>query len=245
MGRQSLRLTLLSKHCPYSSSVPRTQRGNVGYYQGYTMNTSNETKTQLVDRIEKVAARGTTTLSDWERSFLGSLRDSASKWGRLTGKQHDVFQRIERKSDPQHIAARAEWNESFTPDMREYLKFAAEYYKANPPYFSDAAERILSNPDYVPTEKLYRKMVENKYVQRAMCNAKDSIKFSAGTMAMVRDSQNVQGRIGRYRGQLVMVVQCDEHVRSATKGSRKMTVLPVGGIETIITEERYLKRAKV
>jgi hypothetical protein len=201
-------------------------------------------KTELVDRIEKVAARGTTTMTDWERNFLGSLRDSAKKWGRLTGKQHDVFQRIERKSNPEHVAARKKWSESFTPAMRESLKFAAEYYKANPPYFSDAANRILSNPDYVPTEKLYRKMVENKYVQRAMCNARESVKFSVGTMAMVRDSHAVTGRISRYRGQLVMVVQCDEQVRSATKGSRKITVLPVGGIETILTEERYLKRAK-
>jgi hypothetical protein len=215
----------------------------MGYYRGQA-STSNETKVQLVERIEKVAARGTTTLTDWERSFLGSLRDSAKKWGRLTGKQHDVFQRIERKSDPKHIAARNKWNESFTPAMRENLKFAAEYYKANPPYFGDAANRILSNPDYVPTEKLYRKMVENKYVQRAMTNASEAAKFPAGTMVMVRNSKNVQGRLSRYRGQLAVVVECDENVRSATKGSRSMVVLPVGGTETIQTEERYLKGVK-
>ena len=215
----------------------------MGYYRGY-MSSSNETKAQLVERIEKVAARGTTTLTDWERSFLGSLRDSAKKWGRLTGKQHDVFQRIERKSNPEHIAARKKWNESFTPAMRESLKFAAEYYKANPPYFGDAATRILSNPDYVPTEKLYRKMVENKYVQRALANANETAKFPVGTMVMVRDSKNVQGRISRYRGQLAVVVECAKSVRSATKGSRNMTVLPVGGTETIQTEERYLKGAK-
>ena len=215
----------------------------MGYYRGY-MSSSNETKAQLVERIEKVAARGTTTLTDWERSFLGSLRDSAKKWGRLTGKQHDVFQRIERKSNPEHIAARKKWNESFTPAMRESLKFAAEYYKANPPYFGDAATRILSNPDYVPTEKLYRKMVENKYVQRAIANANETAKFPVGTMVMVRDSKSVQGRISRYRGQLAVVVECAKSVRSATKGSRNMTVLPVGGPEPIQTEERYLKGAK-
>ena len=214
----------------------------MGYYRGY-MSSSNETKTQLVERIEKVAARGTTTLTDWERNFIGSLRESAKKWGRLTGKQHDIFQRIERNSNPEHIAARKKWNESFTPAMRESLKFAAEYYKANPPYFGDAATRILSNPDYVPTEKLYRKMVENKYVQRAIANANETAKFPVGTMVMVRDSKNVQGHISRYRGQLAVVVECAKSVRSATKGSRNMTVLPVGGTETIQTEERYLKRA--
>tara|TARA_Y100000034_G_scaffold51705_1_gene63552 strand:- start:236 stop:868 length:633 start_codon:yes stop_codon:yes gene_type:complete len=208
-------------------------------------NQSTETKAQLVDRIEKIAARGVTTLTDWERSFLGSLRDSAKKWGRLTAKQHDVFQRIERKSNPEHIAARKKWNESFTPAMRENLKFAAEYYKANPPYFSDAADRILSNDEYMPSEKLYRKMVENKYVQRALNNTNETAKFPPGTMAMVRDSAQVQGRICAHRGQLVMVVECADKVRSATKGSRRLTVLPVGGMETIKTEERFLKNAKV
>jgi len=222
----------------------------VGYYQGYTMRDSRsrptaQAKAELIERIEKVAARGVSTLSDWERNFLGSLLDSAKKWGRLTGKQHDVFQRIEKKSDPKHIAARKVWDNNFTDEMREKLKFAAEYYKANPPYFSDAADRILSNPDYLPTEKLYRKMVENKYVQRALSNANEAAKFPPGTMAMVRDSAQVQGHICAYRGKLVMVVECADKVRSATKGSRRLTVLPVGGMETIKTEERFLKKAKV
>ena len=222
----------------------------MGYYRRDTLNAHFGTpfptpKAELIDRIEKIAARGTTTLTDWERSFLGSLRDSAKKWGRLTAKQHDVFQRIERKSNPEHIAARKKWNEGFTPAMRENLKFAAEYYKANPPYFGDAAARILSNPDYMPSEKLYRKMVENKYVQRALDNANETAKFPAGTMAMVRDSAQVQGRICAHRGQLVMVVECADKVRSATKGSRRLTVLPVGCMETIRTEERFLKKARV
>ena len=222
----------------------------MGYYRRDTLNAHFGTpfptpKAELIDRIEKIAARGTTTLTDWERSFLGSLRDSAKKWGRLTAKQHDVFQRIERKSNPEHIAARKKWNEGFTPAMRENLKFAAEYYKANPPYFGDAADRILSNDEYMPSEKLYRKMVENKYVQRALYNANETAKFPPGTMAMVRDSAHVQGRICAHRGQLVMVVECADKVRSATKGSRRLTVLPVGGMETIKTEERFLKNAKV
>jgi len=208
------------------------------------MSASNETKTQLVDRIEKAAARGVMTLSDWERSFLGSLRDSAKKWGRLTAKQHDVFQRIESKSNPEHIAARKVWNNSFTPAMREKLKFAAEYYKANPPYFGDAADRILSNNEYMPTEKLYRKMVENKYVQRAINNADEEAKYPAGSMVMVRDSQAVGGMLAKWRGKLVMVVECEQNVRSATKGARSLTVLPVGSPHTIKTHERFIKKAK-
>jgi hypothetical protein len=64
-------------------------------------------------------------------------------------------------------------------------------------------------------------------------------------MAMVRDSAHVQGRLCAYRGQLVMIIEVEEDVRSATKGARKMTILPVGSTEMVVVEERYLKNAKV
>jgi len=219
----------------------------VGYYgQRYTQaRRTRQNNPELVARIEKVAARGVTTLTDWERNFLGSLLDSAKKWGRLTAKQHEVYQRIEKKSDPAFQKARKSWNDNYTPMMREQAIFAANYYKANPPYFSQAADRILTDEKYIPSEKLYRKMVENKYVQRATENHAAKPKFAAGSMAMVRDSAHVQGRLCAYRGQLVMVIEVEEDVRSATKGARRMTVLPVGATEMVTTEERYLKNAKV
>ena len=214
----------------------------MGYYRGY-MSSSNETKAQLVERIEKVAARGTTTLTDWERSFLGSLRDSAKKWGRLTGKQHDVFQRIERKSNHEHIAARKKWNESFTPAMRENLRFAAEYYKANPPYYGDVAERILNDSNYIPSEKLYRKMVENRYVQRAMANAAATPLYAVGTMVTIRNSMSNPTRAS-LRGQDVLVVEVEQDVLHATKGTRSYTVLPIGAGETLVIQERWLKKSR-
>jgi len=219
----------------------------MGYYgRRYTQaRRTRQSNPELVARIEKVAARGVSTLTDWERNFLGSLLDSAKKWGRLTAKQHEVYQRIEKKSDPAFQKARKTWNDSYTPVMREQAIFAANYYKANPPYFSDAAHRIVTDEKFIPSEKLYRKMVENKYVQRAKENHAAAPKFAPGSMAMVRDSAHVQGRLCAYRGQLVMVIEVEEDVRSATKGARKMTVLPVGGTEMVVAEERYLKNAKV
>lgn len=222
----------------------------MGYYPGprrrYTQaRRTRQNNPELVARIEKVAARGISSLTDWERNFLASLLDSAKKWGRLSGKQHQVLQRIEKKMDPNVQAARRKWNDGFTPAMREKLKFAAEYYKANPPYFSDAASRILSDSNYIPPEKLYRKMVENKYVQRAFANSNAAPRFAPGSMATVRESDSVQGAIRRFRGQLVMVIEADDSPRTAVKGGRRVAVLPVGSTTTILTEERYLKNAKV
>jgi hypothetical protein len=215
----------------------------MGYYgrRSYSRQ-PRENNPELVTRIEKTVARGTSSLSDWERSFMGSLLDAAKKWGRLTAKQHEVFQRIEKKTDPAHQKALKSWRENFTEEMRAAAVFAANYYKANPPYFGDAATRILNDSSYIPSEKLYRKMVLNKYVQRAMQHAKSAPLYVVGSMVTVRNSQSVTGALRAYRGQPVLVVEAQQDVTSATKGARIYKVLPIGGDKPIETQERYLKK---
>ena len=199
---------------------------------------------ELVARIEKTAARGTSSLTDWERSFMGSLLDSAKKWGRLTAKQHEVYQRIEKKLDPVALAARKGWQESWNADKRESLLFAARYYKANPPYFGDVATRILDDFGYVPSEKLYRKMVENRYVQRALQNTQTGPLYDVGSMATIRNSESVGGSARMYRGKDVIVLEVEEKAMSAVKGARIYKVLPVGSVTPIETQERFLKKKR-
>jgi len=199
---------------------------------------------ELVARIEKTVARGTSVMTDWERNFLGSILDSAKVWGRLTAKQHGIYQNIETRLDPANIAARASWNDSWDEEKHAAIIFAANYYKANPPYFSDAATRILNDSNYIPTEKLYRKMVENKYVQRAKVNASSGALYEPGSMVTVRDSRSVGGTAWNHRGKDVLILSCQtEHV-SAVKGTREYTVLPVGCVEPFTTQERYLKKKR-
>jgi hypothetical protein len=217
----------------------------MGYYgrRRYSNRQPRQDNPELVSRIEKAAARGTSSMSDWERSFMGSLLDSAKKWGRLTAKQHEVFQRIEKKTDPSHQAAVNAWRSSFTEDMREALVFAANYYKANPPYYGDVADRILNDSSYIPSEKLYRKMVENKYVQRARSNAQSGPLYTVGSMVTVRDSKSVGGPIRAYRGKDAVILEVRDGL-SATKGAREYVVLPVGAAKPVETQERYIKKKR-
>ena len=198
---------------------------------------------ELVARIEKTAARGTSSLTDWERNFLSSLLDSAKTWGRLTAKQHEIYQRIEKKTDPAHQKVIADWRANWTQDMHEQTVFAARYYKANPPYYGEVADRILNDSSYIPSEKLYRKMVENKYVQRARQHAQRTALYEVGSMVTVRDSGSVAGSIRYYRGKDAIVLEAQD-ILSATKGARIYKVLPVGALEAIETEERYLKKKR-
>jgi hypothetical protein len=219
----------------------------MGYYRRSYMRarTPRQSNPELVSRIEKTASRGVSALSDWERTFMGSLLESAKKWGRLTAKQHEIFQRIEKKTDPSHIKAVADWRQNFTDEMRQRAVFAANYYKANPPYFSDAADKILNDSAFVPSEKLYRKMVENNYVARAIENASLPVKYPAGSMVKIRDSKSVASNLYKFKGQYAMVIAVEEDNYNATKGSRKITILPIGTDKPIETEERYVKPGRV
>jgi hypothetical protein len=202
---------------------------------------------ELVARIEKTAARGATSvMTDWERNFIASILDSAKVWGRLTAKQHGLYQNIESRLDPANIAARDAWNNSWDEEKRAAIIFAANYYKANPPYFSGCLERILNDSNYIPTEKLYRKMVENKYVQRAKVNASSGALYEAGSMVTVpRLSSSVGGAAwNAIEARMRSCLGCQaEHV-SAVKGTREYTVLPVGCVEPFTTQERYLKKKR-
>ena len=219
----------------------------MGYYgrRYFAKKQPRQDNPQLVSRIEKAAARGTSSLSDWERNFMGSLLDSAKKWGRLTAKQHEVFQRIEKKTDPAHQKAVSDWRVTWltNPEMREALVFAANYYKANPPYYGEVADRILNDSSYIPSEKLYRKMVENKYVQRAQANAQSGPLYVVGSMVTVRDSKSVGGPIRPYRGKDAVILEVRDGL-SATKGAREYVVLPVGAAKPVETQERYIKKKR-
>ena len=183
---------------------------------------------------------------------MGSLLDSAKKWGRLTAKQHDVFQRIERKTDPAHVKAVADWRTNFTDDMREALVFAANYYKANPPYYGDVADRILNDSSYIPSEKLYRKMVENKYATKVIENTLAEPKFNTGSHVMLRSTAHISVAVSRdergttsRKGKLGMVLKADaKPVSSPARGSKVYSVLFFGETQPAFIEERWLKKGK-
>lgn len=195
--------------------------------------------------IEKVAQRE--CLDNWQRGFVESIAESIKKYGRLSERQQEVFLRIVHETSPEAMLARDNWRATYAETKRDRAIFAAKYYKQNPPYYSGAAESILEDPDYVPSEKLYRKMVENKYVTRAWDNENVGPLYQVGGMARVRDntSTKIDTRLEPIRGKLVMIIDCQAEVLSATRGTRKYSILPVGTTEVIELEERFLKKAKI
>ena len=204
--------------------MPRTQKRNP----------------ELEARIKRALSLG--TLTDWERGFLSSVAQGVKRYGSLTGKQESILQRIETNNDPEVQAARKNWHEGFTDDMRAKMNIAARYYLSNPPYFSDLAYRVLNDDAFIPTEKQYRALVENKYVQKVLDNMNTVPTFPVGSMAQIRKS-NVRS-MARYANKMVMIIDYPDKVAGAAKGAIPVIVLPVGTSETIETEVRWLKRAR-
>jgi len=208
-------------------------------------NSNGRANPELIARIEKTIT-SSSGLSDWETNFLGSLKDSVKRYGSLTGRQEQILQRIEKNRDPAVQAARKIWNESYTDEMREKMTIAARYYLNNPPYFGDLARRVLDDANFIPSEKQYHAMVENKYVAKVLDNMNMVPTFPIGTMAQIRQTAPpALSAKKRFANKMVMIIDYPDKVAGAAKGAIPVLVLPVGAAEVIETEVRWLKRARI
>ena len=200
-----------------------------------------ETTQQKLDHLVSLGEQ----LNDWDRGFVESVADQY-KQRNLSDAQHDIINKILAKHSPEQIKARNAWRDSFDEEKRTLARQAAEYYTANGPYFADAAHKVLNDPAYIPTEKLFNKMTQNKYVQRWIAQREAGPAFAKGQLVRFRRNALVRHWYGSYlQGTLAVVlsVGTDDQV-SSTKGSRPYEVLPVGRSKPLTTEERCLVRSK-
>jgi len=198
-----------------------------------------ETTQQKLDRLNALG----TQLTQWEQGFSESVTDQYKRRN-LSDAQHGIVNKILAKHDPATIKARSDWRDSFDEEKQALARQAAEYYTVNPPYFGDVARKILNDPAYIPTEKCFVKMTQNKYVQRWIAQREAGPAFAKGQLVRFRRNRLVGQYVGsRFKGTLAVVCNVGDQV-SATKGSRSYQVLPIGKVKPITAEERFLMRSK-
>ena len=181
-------------------------------------------------------------ISRSERSFGESLMGSLKRFGRLTNRQWSAFQKMEARYSPEVIAQRKQWTDSWDEQKSADMTAAAHYYRANPPYFGDLADKVLDDAGFIPSEKQYRAMVENKYVQKVLTTLKSEPVFSVGALVQVR--KTARGHSYALRNRNALVVANNGPVTSAAKGARTYTILPFGESNTFDIQERYLKKKR-
>ena len=174
------------------------------------------------------------------KDFLLSLTGAYEKYEGLTARQYEAFEKVEKRFSVEKIAERNAWAGEYTDEKRKIAKICAEYYIANPPYFRDLAAKVLNESDFVPTERQYRALCENKFAKKVLTATTSEPKFVKGSMVMGRSTAN-----GGIRNKLVVIIEIDAApVKSAAKGTKIYRVLPVGSPTTILVEERELKNGR-
>jgi hypothetical protein len=212
----------------------------MSYYRNYYRRTpvARVTREDIPSRLKNTIDNSAVPQNT--KDFLQSLVVAYDKYEGLTERQYEAFTKVEKRFSPERIAERKAWAEQYDDDKRKLAKICAEYYVANPPYFGNLARQIINEPDFIPTEKQYRAIVENKYAKKVIASTLAESKFKVGAMVMGRATATNR----KIHNQLLVVIEVDATpVKSAAKGSKVYRVLPVGLPNTLLVEERDLKSA--
>jgi len=197
------------------------------------------------ERLESLIAKKKKEEDPSALEFLESLKSSLEKWGNLTAKQISAFERIEYLSSKEGMQYAEAWQKEYVENLTEKAKVCAKYYLANPPYFNDLSTKILSQSDFVPTEKQYRALCENKYTTRVLKEAAREPSYATGDIVQVRDATTMPYHLYPLRGKPCVVIENDTGaITTHAVGAKLYRVLPFGQSTTVDCQERYLKGFK-
>ena len=191
----------------------------------------------------KRAQDNASLLSQWENGYVESLYTQFNKRGKLSPRQIEIFERIEKeKLSAEAQDAQQYWQDSYDDEKRRVANICAEYYSTTG-YFTSLAFSILDDPNFIPSEKAWRKMCENKYAQKVIATYDAAPKYQVGSLVMFRSTADWAHRT-MAGDRPCVVISAGGVIKSAAKGAKPYIVLPFGVIKPIECEERHLKTYK-
>ena len=194
-------------------------------------------------RLDDLILRAQTANDRWATDFVTSLKGQLAMGKELSARQKEILVKVADRHSNKAQAQRESWASSFTSEMREKMTIAAHYYLANPPYFRDIAKKALEDDSFVPSERAYEKMVQNKYATKVIESTLSEPKYNAGSHVMLRSTANIRSY---PRDAIGVVLKTDaKPVFSAARGSKVYSVLFFGQTQAAFVEERWLKKGKV
>jgi len=214
--------------------------------------------TAMETRLTTLSSRAGLAGDKWAHDFAESLLDSVRGGKSLTARQMEVLVKVEARHTDADMAALKSWEANFTPEMREKMQIAARYYRATygqlgyrSHQYRDLLDNALSDSDFVPSMRQWKKLVENKYAQKVLESHFSEPKYNVGQLVAYRSSAKrivngnlipVQGQTRRAKGFIVAIGA--HQVVSAAKDCKVYTVLFLGDATPTFVEERFLKKAK-
>jgi len=199
----------------------------------------------MLERLKSLESR--TEENSWGRGFVESLISQVSTGRKLSDRQLQILKKIEKEHDAESMAARDRFAADYAADkdgMKSDALVVAAYY-APTGYFSHFCNKIKQDRDYIPRPGEYNKVVKNKYAQKVLREHHAPAKYAVGSFVRPRSG----APYALYRalnGKPAIVIQTDAGaITSACKGAKKYRLLPIGGSETVMVEERHIKNGKV
>ena len=172
-------------------------------------------------------------LNNWEKNFLTSIKDYFVKYNKLSDGQFNHLDKIAQRYTADAIKQRDDWYASWNDEKKDKFKKIVDYYSMSV-YYTTIIRKAQDNPDYIPTQKEYDTIVNNKYAQRYLNNLNSAPKYQVGDLVQIRSSWYRQGEIGT----IIEVRNIDSWV----SGSRKYLVNLLGEDDAREWEERGLKK---
>ena len=197
---------------------------------------------ELMSTIERLMALP--TLNDWSRGFLESVKEQLGRRGNLSDKQINIVKKIESENNEDAQKKRKEWIASYDDEKRQIAVICATYYHATGDYYRRMANQVLEDPDFIPSEKQWKAMCDNKYAAKVIKATFDDPLYPAGSLVSVRSSAPWRVKDASPQG-IFLVVETDAApVVSACKGAKIYKIMPVGSPNSFIIEERHIKKMK-
>ena len=198
----------------------------------------------MKNHLDGLLSRATKAEDKWAMDFIPSLEGQLLAGRDLSPRQIEILAKVEARHSDAAQALRDNWASNFTSEMRENMRIAARYYLANPPYFREIAKKALEDDAFVPSERAYKKMVENKYATKVIESTRSEPKFNQGSHITLRANADTS-RLWNLRGKTGLVLKSGaKPVTSAARGSKVYSVLFFGETSPSFIEERWLKKAR-
>jgi hypothetical protein len=202
--------------------------------------------------------------SSWAAGVIESFAKQETNGRVLTPRQIILLEKIESEHNASTAAEEITWTEDFINNkdaVQSNWSLAMCYYKANAPYFQGHVRNWFRNDDgksaptpkgwgadvsseKIPNLREYKKVVENKFVQKVITAYNSEPIFADGEYVSLRS--NAPGKFRTNFNTSGVVIRSNSSMpTTSAKGSKVYQVLPFGAAALVDIEERYLKTAKI
>ena len=203
---------------------------------------------KLGDEIKALiegAEKGSFTLTPWQLNIMKSFRVQVLRGATLSEKQMKILDQIRDASNPVNAA---EWVKEYNESYKESADKLYQIYK-NSQYWANVWISIGSGK--VPDKTRFLRMFRHNRIQGLLHNMTVVPKYSVGDYMTTRSNANVN--MWKYRRKnadtgamsipFLHILKVNPTLpKTYAKGGNTYLVNPVGTMDTIVVEERDLRK---